>query len=238
MNDRSDLTDDISIDEWKINLAKSYFEKEKDSLMLDKKIDSNSLDDSVYHDDDQEEEDFCVITKDEGLRRRNKKTIEVDPDFVNAIYDNELVKTRSAINSNPSLPVLKSPPSLRKLASSKMSMSNHNDSGIGLDSGYKSPRNLGSITEETTQTNMPPHQAELPLQSTEDRCFTEIFDRHARESFHIVEYAIVLVMVCSILVMVFMGDLEEDRTIEPSYGGKRAAIQYYYDKMNSNKYFF
>ena len=233
MNDTHSSTEEIVIEEWKINLAKSYFDKEKECGLMNKTINltSNS------NDDDAQEEDFCFITndcapsmllKDDGLRRRNKKTIEVDTDFVNSIYDNEMVKI-SALNTTTSAvtyPVLKSPPSLKKLASSKMP--SHDDSGYeGLDSSsIKNARILDQVTEE--------EEASRQSQSPEDRCYTEIFERHVRDSFHIVEYIIVLVMVCSIFTMVFMGDLEDGQ----SYGGKRAAIQYYYDKMNSNKYFF
>ena len=139
------------------------------------------------------------------------KTIDVDEDFESVYYDNEID------DETVEYEIIRSPKSLKKIAASAI----HNDSGYeGLEtSGSKSP--VGAVKYGMdTRERPPPLDAETVARMFD--CQDECGDMRTR----MVEAVAVLLVVFSVILSVFMGHGDET-----NLGGKRAAIQFYYDSL-------
>ena len=112
--------------------------------------------------------------------------------------------------------VLKTPRSLKELASNA-SMSLSNDSGYeGVDSGLKIRRKLEfSFTEKEKQEEMTEDRVEKESGEVEDNSFLG----------SMLEILKMYVVVVSLLYMVYMSET----AVGGDLGGKKAAIQFYYD---------
>ena len=115
---------------------------------------------------------------------------------------------------------LKTPRSLKELASKASTMNISNDSGYeGVDSGLKQRKNLeGSFTEE--ETNASPllkRRSEKEEEEEEDSNFLS----------SILDILKMYVVVASLLYMVYMSETSAGGDL----GGKKAAIQFYYDRQ-------
>ena len=139
------------------------------------------------------------------------KTIDVDEDFESVYYDNEID------DETVEYEIIRSPKSLKKIAASAI----HNDSGYeGLEtSGRKSP--MGAVKHGMdTRKRPPPLDAETVARMFD--CHDKCGDMRTR----MVEAVAVLLMVFSVILSVLMGHGDES-----NLGGKRAAIQFYYDSL-------
>ena len=139
------------------------------------------------------------------------KTIDVDEDFESVYYDNEID------DETVEYEIIRSPKSLKKIAASAI----HNDSGYeGLEtSGRKSP--MGAVKHGMdTRKRPPPLDAETVARMFD--CHDECGDMRTR----MVEAVAVLLVVFSVILSVLMGHGDES-----NLGGKRAAIQFYYDSL-------
>ena len=139
------------------------------------------------------------------------KTIDVDEDFESVYYDNEID------DETVEYEIIRSPKSLKKIASSAI----QNDSGYeGLEtSGRKSP--MGAVKHGMdTRKRPPPLDAETVARMFD--CHDECGDMRTR----MVEAVAVLLVVFSVILSVLMGHGDES-----NLGGKRAAIQFYYDSL-------
>ena len=139
------------------------------------------------------------------------KTIDVDEDFESVYYDNEID------DETVEYEIIRSPKSLKKIAASAI----HNDSGYeGLEtSGRKSP--MGAVKHGMdTRKRPPPLDAETVARMFD--CHDECGDMRTR----MVEAVAVLLVVLSVILSIFMGHGDET-----NLGGKRAAIQFYYDSL-------
>ena len=114
--------------------------------------------------------------------------------------------------------VLKTPRSLKELASNA-SMSLSNDSGYeGVDSGLKIRRKLEfSFTEKEKQEEMTEDRVEKESGEVEDNSFLG----------SMLEILKMYVVVVSLLYMVYMSET----SVGGDLGGKKAAIQFYYDSQ-------
>ena len=114
--------------------------------------------------------------------------------------------------------VLKTPRSLKELASNA-SMSLSNDSGYeGVDSGLKIRRKLEfSFTEEEKQEERTEDRVEKESGEVEDNSFLG----------SMLEILKMYVVVVSLLYMVYMSET----SVGGDLGGKKAAIQFYYDSQ-------
>ena len=141
------------------------------------------------------------------------KTINVDEDFERVYYDNEID------DETVEYEIIRSPKSskLKKIASSAI----HNDSGYeGLEkSDRKSPMETVKHGMDTRK-QPPPLNAETVARMFD--CQDECGDMRTR----MVEAVAVLLVVFSVILSVFMGHGDET-----NLGGKRAAIQFYYDSL-------
>ena len=165
-----------------------------------------------------------------------KKTIEVDSDFVNVIYDNDLNNAFLADKPEEE-PECRTPPSLKTIAAAVV----HNDSGYegNDDSGKKS-----QLSFSFDKSKLLDHfSEEEDRQSTildDDKSFTALFDKHTEDDYStvLVEFVMMMIVFASVGYMIFMGDLDGDLGEDSTkLGGKRAAIQFYYDSLERNKYF-
>ena len=139
------------------------------------------------------------------------KTIDVDEDFESVYYDNEID------DETVEYEIIRSPKSLKKIAASAI----HNDSGYeGLDiSGRKTP--MGAVVMHGMDTRKrPPLDAQTVARMF--NCQDEYGDMRTR----MVEAVAVILVVLSVILSVFMGHGDET-----NLGGKRAAIQFYYDSL-------
>ena len=139
------------------------------------------------------------------------KTIDVDEDFESVYYDNEID------DETVEYEIIRSPKSLKKIAASAI----HNDSGYeGLEtSGRKSP--MGAVKHGMdTRKRPPPLDAETLARMF--NCQDECWDMRTR----MVEAVAVLLVVLSVILSIFIGHGDET-----NLGGKRAAIQFYYDSL-------
>jgi len=157
---------------------------------------------------------------------QKRKTISVDQEFVNTIYDQDFENYVDADRDH----CLKSPPTLKKMAAAAAV---HNDSGYeGFDSNKKAQQDL--VSQEESSCSKPiPIRAEDEDDSEELRSIAPLLDK-CSNSFSLVQFVemtMVLVVIFSILSMIFMGDGHEAGA---RLGGKKAAIQFYYDSLNMN----
>ena len=139
------------------------------------------------------------------------KTIDVDEDFESVYYDNEID------DETVEYEIIRSPKSLKKIASSAI----QNDSGYeGLEtSDRKSP--MGAVKHGMdTRKRPPPLDAETVARMFD--CHDECGDMRTR----MVEAVAVLLVVLSVILSIFIGHGDET-----NLGGKRAAIQFYYDSL-------
>ena len=139
------------------------------------------------------------------------KTINVDEDFERVYYDYEID------DETVEYEIIRSPKSskLKKIASSAI----HNDSGYeGLE---KADRKLPMETVKhgmDTRKQPPPLNAETVARMFD--CQDEFGDTRTRVA------VAVLLVVLSVILSVFMGHGDDT-----NLGGKRAAIQFYYDSL-------
>ena len=174
----------------------------------------------------------------EGGESIQKKTIEVDSDFVSVIYDNDLNKAFLEEWGNDQ-PECLTPPSLKTIAAAAV----HNDSGYeGNDSSKKLTEDSFNFVKRKLLDDFS-EEEDLSLTALDDanaKSFTALFDRHADEDYSnmLVEFVMMMIVFASICYMIFMGDLEGGLEEDSSrLGGKRAAIKFYYDSLERNKYF-
>jgi len=183
-------------------------------------------------------------TKGDGLTSTDggsiqKKTIEIDSDFVNVIYDNDLNKAFMADKSVDE-PECRTPPSLKTIAAAAV----HNDSGYEGNDSNKKSKEVSFDFDKIKRKLLDDFSEEEDLQSTvlleDNKSFSAIFDKHTEEDFStvLVEFVMMMIVFASVCYMIFMGDLEGDYGEDSSrLGGKRAAIKFYYDSLERNKYF-
>lgn len=166
-----------------------------------------------------------------------KKTIEIDSDFVNVIYDNDLNKAFMADKSEDE-PECRTPPSLKTIAAAAV----HNDSGYEGNDSTKKSKEVSFDFDKCKLLD--DFSEEEDLQSTvllDNKTFSSIFDKHTEEDFStvLVEFVMMMIVFASVCYMIFMGDLEGDYGEDSSrLGGKRAAIKFYYDSLERNNKFF
>ena len=180
----------VNIPEWKVALVKKHFQQEE-------KKTTNSVSSAG---DAGIEEDFENIFSKSFVENYNAddafsvETVDNDPD------------------------VLKTPRSLKELASNA-SMSLSNDSGYeGVDSGLKIRRKLEfSFTEKEKQEEMTEDRVEKESGEVEDNSFLG----------SMLEILKMYVVVVSLLYMVYMSET----SVGGDLGGKKAAIQFYYDSQ-------
>ena len=181
----------VNVPEWKAALVKKYFQQEEKK--------TTTVTESVGSAD---EENFENIFSQSFVENYNAddafsmETLDNDPD------------------------VLKTPRSLKELASKASTMNISNDSGYeGVDSGLKQRKNLeGSFTEE--ETNASPllkRRSEKEEEEEEDSNFLS----------SILDILKMYVVVVSLLYMVYMSETSAGGDL----GGKKAAIQFYYDRQ-------
>ena len=181
----------VTVPEWKAALVKKYFQQEEKK--------TTTATDSVGSADD--EEHFENIFSQSFVENYNAddafsmETLDNDPD------------------------VLKTPRSLKELASKASTMNISNDSGYeGVDSGLKQRKNLeSSFTEEETHASpLLKKRAEKKEEEEEDNNFLS----------SILDILKMYVVVASILYMVYMSETSAGGDL----GGKKAAIKFYYDR--------
>ena len=240
MNHRStyEFNSSNAIEEWKIKLAQDFFLKDLKSNPGQPSPSSNHGDDDVQQASTNidDEEEFVFLGDEVGERGnettglRKRKTILVDQDFVDSIYDHEITAREPRITS--------SPPSLKCLAlASRM-----NDSGYeGLESGCKSSRvaakdeEMDAASPSSTnalKSNSPDVENTSPRQkSLEQRTNVDIFLENYLE--HIL---IGFMILCVVWALFMRATLDQDLEYG-AVGGKKASILFYHDKMNKNKWF-
>jgi len=172
-----------------------------------------------------------------------KKAIGVDKEFVDTLYDQDFEFVENVIGED----VTHSPLSLKKIAAAVV----QNDSGYTgsptrCDSGEKADHSSVEDyfqLEENVCPILPSSKVLVSENANEDkteevRSFAPLLDRCAYDySFSmapLVELLTILVVVFSILFMVYMGDTTKE--VGTRLSGKRAAIQFYYDSINKNRY--
>ena len=180
----------VNVPEWKAALVKKYFQQEEKK--------TTTATESV---ESADEEHFENIFSQSFVENYNAddtfsmETLDNDPD------------------------VLKTPRSLKELAS-KASLNLSNDSGYeGVDSGLKQRKNLeGSFTEEETHASpLLKRRAEKEEEEEEDNNFLS----------SILDILKMYVVVVSLLYMVYMSET----AVGGDLGGKKAAIKFYYDRQ-------
>ena len=185
----------VNIPEWKVALVRKYFQQvEKKNTTASKSVDSAS--------DADIEEEFENIFSQSFIENYN-----ADDGFSVESPDNDQ-------------DVLKTPRSLKELASKASVMNMSNDSGYeGVDSGLKKRKNLGvSFTEEEGHAS--------PLLKQEMRTEEEEGEENNFIS-SILEILKMYVVVASLLYMVYMSET----AVGGDLGGKKAAIKFYYDRQ-------
>ena len=181
----------VNIPEWKIALVKKHFQQEE------KKKTSSVISTS----DAGIEEDFENIFSQSFIENYN-----ADDAF-----------STETQNNDPG--VIKTPRSLKELAS-QASMNLSNDSGYeGVDSGLKIRKKLEfSLTEEKKkQEERTEYSAENGEEEEEGNSFLT----------SVLEILKMYVVVVSLLYMVYMSET----SVGGDLGGKKAAIQFYYDSQ-------
>ena len=185
----------VNIPEWKVALVRKYFQQvEKNNTTASKSVGSAS--------DVDIEEEFENIFSQSFIENYN-----ADDAFSVESQDNDQ-------------DVLKTPRSLKELASKASVMNMSNDSGYeGVDSGLKKRKNLGvSFTEEEGHAS--------PLLKQEMRTEEEEGEENNFIS-SILEILKMYVVVASLLYMVYMSET----AVGGDLGGKKAAIKFYYDRQ-------
>ena len=181
----------VNVPEWKAALVKKYFQQEEKK--------TTTATESVGSAD---EENFENIFSQSFVENYN-----ADDAFSMETLDNDS-------------DVLKTPRSLKELASKASTMNISNDSGYeGVDSGLKQRKNLeGSFTEEETDAiPLLKRRAEKEEEEEEDNNFLS----------SILDILKMYVVVASLLYMVYMSETSAGGDL----GGKKAAIQFYYDRQ-------
>ena len=183
----------VDIPEWKVALVKKYFQQEEKE-----KTTSTSV---ISAGDAGIEEDFENIFSQSFIENYN-----ADDAFS--------VETQ---NNDPG--IIKTPKSLKELAS-QASMNLSNDSGYeGVDSSLKIRKKLEfSLSEEKQeQEERTEFRAEKGEEEEEGNSFLA----------SVLEILKMYVVVVSLLYMVYMSET----TVGGDLGGKKAAIQFYYDSQ-------
>ena len=185
----------VNIPEWKVALVRKYFQQvEKKNTTASKSVGSAS-------DADIEEEFENIFSQ----------------SFIENYNADDAFSVESPDNDQD---VLKTPRSLKELASKASVMNMSNDSGYeGVDSGLKKRKNLGvSFTEEEGHAS--------PLLKQEMRTEEEEGEENNFIS-SILEILKMYVVVASLLYMVYMSET----AVGGDLGGKKAAIKFYYDRQ-------
>ena len=183
----------VNVPEWKAALVKKYFQQEEKK--------TTTATESV---ESADEEHFENIFSQSFVENFN-----ADDAFSMETLDNDS-------------DVLKTPRSLKELASKVSAMNISNDSGYeGADSGLKQGRNLGVFFTEEERYESP-----LLKKRPEFRAEKEEEDGNNILS-SILEILKMYVMVASLLYMVYMSET----AVGEDLGGKKAAIKFYYDKQ-------
>ena len=180
----------VNIPEWKVSLAKKYFKQEEKNTTT--RVSSAS--EAGIEEEFENSFSQSFIENYNGDDAFSVETLDNDPD------------------------VLKTPRSLKELASNA-SMSLSNDSGYeGVDSGLKIRRKLEfSFTEKEKQEEMTEDRVEKESGEVEDNSFLG----------SMLEILKMYVVVVSLLYMVYMSET----SVGGDLGGKKAAIQFYYDSQ-------
>ena len=192
----------VNIPEWKVALVRKYFQQvEKKNTTASKSVGSAS--------DADIEEEFENIFSQSFIENYN-----ADDAFSVESQDNDQ-------------DVLKTPRSLKELASKASVMNMSNDSGYeGVDSGLKKRKNLEvAFTEEEGHAS--------PLLKQEMRTEKYRAEKEEEEGEEnnfissILEILKMYVVVASLLYMVYMSET----AVGGDLGGKKAAIKFYYDRQ-------
>ena len=181
----------VDIPEWKVALVKKYFQQEEKE-----KTTSTSV---ISAGDAGIEEDFENIFSQSFIENYN-----ADDAFS--------VETQ---NNDPG--IIKTPKSLKELAS-QASMNLSNDSGYeGVDSSLKIRKKLEFSLSEEKQEERTEFRAEKGEEEEEGNSFLA----------SVLEILKMYVVVVSLLYMVYMSET----TVGGDLGGKKAAIQFYYESQ-------